>query len=264
MNVSKRDFLKKLGVISAGMSLVPLAEAGLHFSPTRREGSPEHRYAMLIDLRCCIGCQACTVSCTIENATPQGDFRTTVNQYQVKLQGRITNVLLPRLCNHCDNPPCVPVCPVQATFQRQDGIVVIDNKRCVGCAYCVQACPYDARFINHETQTADKCTFCVHRLEAGLLPACVESCVGGARIIGDLKDPDSRLRQMLQRYESEIRVLKPENNTLPQVFYLGLEEVFTHPLSGEASPALWQDLVVQQVDFYKAPVYRPDVQEVTV
>ena len=86
-------------------------------------------------------------------------------------------VMLPRLCNHCDNPPCVPVCPVQATFQREDGIVLVDNERCVGCAYCVQACPYDARFINHETQTADKCTFCEHRLEVGLLPACVESCV---------------------------------------------------------------------------------------
>ncbi|MDK6864234.1 4Fe-4S dicluster domain-containing protein, partial [Nosocomiicoccus ampullae] len=82
----------------------------------------------------------------------------------------MTNVLLPRLCNHCDEPPCVPVCPVQATFQRKDGIVVIDNERCVGCAYCVQACPYDARFINHSTQTADKCTFCAHRLEVGLLP----------------------------------------------------------------------------------------------
>lgn len=266
MNVSKRDFLKKLGVISAGMSLVPLAEAGLHFSPTRHEGSPEHRYAMLIDLRRCIGCQACTVSCTIENATPQGDFRTTVNQYQVKLQGRdqVTNLLLPRLCNHCDDPPCVPVCPVQATFQRQDGIVVIDNKRCVGCAYCVQACPYDARFINHETQTADKCTFCVHRLEVGLLPACVESCVGGARIIGDLKDSDSQLRQILQQYESEIRVLKPENKTLPQVFYIGLDEAFTHPLSGKASPALWQEPEIKEIVAYKAAVNSITVQEVTV
>lgn len=242
MDLTKRKFLQNLGVLSAGMSLVPLTEAGLHFSPGRREGSSEHRYAMLIDLRCCIGCQACTVSCAIENATPQGDFRTTVSQYQVKLAGQsaVNNVLLPRLCNHCDNPPCVPVCPVQATFQREDGIVVIDNKRCVGCAYCVQACPYDARFINHETQTADKCTFCVHRLEAGLLPACVESCVGGARIIGDLKDPDSTIRQLLLQHETEIRVLKPENGTLPQVFYLGLNEAFTQPLSGQASPALWQ------------------------
>ena len=97
-------------------------------------GDVRRRYAMLIDLRRCIGCQACTVSCAIENQTPHGEFRTTVNQYQVSLEGEevATNVLLPRLCNHCDNPPCVPVCPVQATFQREDGIVVVDNKRCVG------------------------------------------------------------------------------------------------------------------------------------
>lgn len=189
MDSSKRQFLQRLGVLTAGASLVPLAQAQFPFSPERHEGSQQHRYAMLVDLRRCIGCQACTVSCAIENQTPQGEFRTLVNQYQVQIEGQqsVTNVLLPRLCNHCDNPPCVPVCPVQATFQREDGIVVVDNTRCVGCAYCVQACPYDARFINHETQTADKCTFCVHRLEAGLLPACVESCVGARASLAILK-----------------------------------------------------------------------------
>jgi tetrathionate reductase subunit B len=193
---------------------------------------------MLIDLRRCIGCQSCTVSCTIENQTPQGAFRTTVNQYQVSFadSDEVTNVLLPRLCNHRDDPPCVPVCPVQATFQRKDGIVVIDNTRCVGCAYCVQACPYDARFINHTTQTADKCTFCAHRLEVGLLPACVESCVGGARIIGDLHDPNSTISTLLAAHRDEIKVLKPENNTHPHVFYLGLDDAFVSPLQGVRSP----------------------------
>lgn len=95
--------------------------------------------------------------------------------------------------------------------------MVVDNKRCVGCAYCVQACPYDARFINHATQTADKCTFCVHRLEAGLLPACVESCVGGARIIGDMRDPHSRLSKLLRRHEAEIKVLAGEPNRAPRL-----------------------------------------------
>jgi tetrathionate reductase subunit B len=112
----------------------------------------------------------------------------------------------------------------------------------VGCAYCVQACPYDARFINHETQTADKCTFCVHRLEAGLLPACVESCVGGARIIGDIKDPHSRISQMLHEHHDAIKVLKPESGTSPHVFYLGLDEAFVTPLMGRAQPALWQEV----------------------
>ena len=96
-------------------------------------------------------------------------------------------VMLPRLCNHCADAPCIPVCPVGATYQRADGIVVVDADKCVGCAYCVQACPYDARFVNHVTQKADKCTFCAHRVEAGLLPACVETCVGGARLFGDLE-----------------------------------------------------------------------------
>lgn len=108
MDSSKRQFLQQLGVLTAGASLVPLAEAKFPFSPERHEGSPRHRYAMLIDLRRCIGCQSCTVSCTIENQTPQGAFRTTVNQYQVQREGsqEVTNVLLPRLCNHCDNPLC--------------------------------------------------------------------------------------------------------------------------------------------------------------
>lgn len=244
MDISKRGFLRQMGAITAGAATIPLAQAKLTFGPTRREGSSAQRYAMLIDLRRCIGCQSCTVSCAIENQTPQGDFRTTVNQYQVQQDNgdNVTNVLLPRLCNHCDNPPCVPVCPVQATFQREDGIVVIDNTRCVGCAYCVQACPYDARFINHETQTADKCTFCVHRLEAGLLPACVESCVGGARIIGDMHDPKSRLRQLLGQHKDAIRVLKPDDNTAPHVFYLGLDDAFVTPLMGRSQPALWQEV----------------------
>ncbi|MDQ4432028.1 tetrathionate reductase subunit TtrB [Yokenella regensburgei] len=244
MDISKRQFLQKLGVLTAGATLVPVADAGLTLGPQRREGSAKQRYAMLIDLRRCIGCQSCTVSCATENQTPQGEFRTTVNQYQIRLTpgAETHNVLLPRLCNHCDEPPCVPVCPVQATFQRQDGIVVVDNTRCVGCAYCVQACPYDARFINHSTQTADKCTFCVHRLEAGLLPACVESCVGGARVIGDIYDPTSTISKMLAEHKAKIKVLKPENRTVPHVFYLGLDEAFVTPLYGRAQPALWQEV----------------------
>lgn len=110
MDSSKRQFLQQLGVLTAGASLVPLAQAQFPFSPERHEGSLQHRYAMLVDLRRCIGCQACTVSCAIENQTPQGEFRTLVNQYQVQIEGQlsVTNVLLPRLCNHCDNPPAFP------------------------------------------------------------------------------------------------------------------------------------------------------------
>src|SRR5690625_6538733 len=110
---------------------------------------------MVIDLRKCIGCQACTVSCSVENLPPIGQFRTTVLQYEVENydDGQPAMFNLPRLCNHCENPPCVPVCPVEATFQREDGVVLVDNERCVGCAYCVQACPYDARFIKDRKST---------------------------------------------------------------------------------------------------------------
>ena len=112
---------------------------------------------------------------------------------------------LPRLCNHCDDPPCVAKCPVNATSKREDGVVLVDGERCVGCAYCVQACPYDARFINRDTGKADKCTFCAHRLEAGLLPACVETCVGGGRIFGDLNDSVGELRREIDAYRGSRR-----------------------------------------------------------
>lgn len=241
MDPSRREFLRRAGVLTAGAATIPLSEAraAINEQPPRRGGDPERRYAMLIDLRRCIGCQACTVSCSLENRPPIGQFRTIVYQYEVAESDGdgVASFMLPRLCNHCDEPPCVPVCPVQATFQRRDGIVVVDNERCVGCGYCVQACPYDARFINHETRTADKCTFCVHRLEAGLLPACVESCVGGARVIGDLRDPDSTISRMLREHEDDIRVLKPEMGTRPHVFYLGMNEAFVERVDGQ--PGLW-------------------------
>lgn len=241
MDKSRRAFLGQAAALTAGAALIPLAEAeaAINDQPPRRGGDSGKRYGMVIDLRRCIGCQACTVSCSLENQAPLGQFRTVVQQYEVAdaASGQVAQFMLPRLCNHCDQPPCVPVCPVQATFQRKDGIVVVDNERCVGCGYCVQACPYDARFINHQTQTADKCTFCVHRLEVGLLPACVESCVGGARIIGDLNDPNSHISRVLKENRDDVKVLKPEMGTRPHVFYIGMSEAFVSRVDGEA--ALW-------------------------
>ena len=240
-STSKRGLLRALlgfGVTATGMVVAADPdEAAIGSQPARRPGADGKRYGMLVDIRRCIGCQACTVSCSMENLPPLGQFRTTVLQYEVdtKVQGAPpAMVSLPRLCNHCDNPPCVPVCPVQATFQRTDGVVLVDNERCVGCGYCVQACPYDARFINHETQTADKCTFCEHRLEVGLLPACVESCVGGARVIGDLNDASSSAAQMLKDNAADIKVLKPGMATAPHVFYIGLPDEFVNGIDGQA------------------------------
>ena len=249
--VGKRGFLQNLLGMAVAAAALPAAAVtaataapapvlGMGAQPPRRPGIEGKRYGMVVDLRKCIGCQACTVSCSMENLPPIGQFRTTVLQYEVDRGTDVppAMVSLPRLCNHCDEPPCVPVCPVQATFQRQDGIVLVDNERCVGCGYCVQACPYDARFINHETQTADKCTFCEHRLEVGLLPACVESCVGGARVIGDLNDPGSAAAQMLKEHGTDIKVLKPGMATAPHVFYIGLPDEFVNGVDGQASVRL--------------------------
>ena len=244
MDKSKRQFLNRVAALSVGSSLVPyssIAQAGINDQPPRKNGMPGKRWAMIMDLRKCIGCQACKVACSIENQLPIGQFRTRVDQYEVQDNANpdnITSLMLPRICNHCESPPCIPVCPVQATYQQNDGIVVIDNNRCVGCGYCIQACPYDARFINKSTNTADKCTFCTHRLEAGLLPACVETCVGGARIIGDLKDPDSHISQLLKQHKDDIKVLKPESRTHPHVFYIGLDNAFKNRVKGQS--AIWQ------------------------
>jgi len=231
MNQSRRDFLRALPAITAGAALVPSPAIA---SATEEEG--KQRWAMVVDVRKCIGCQACTVSCIMENAVPENSFRTIVSTYDVHQGEHSGTYMLPRLCNHCANPPCIPVCPVGATFQRKDGIVVVDGDRCVGCAYCVQACPYDARFINHETGKADKCTFCAQRTDAGLLPACVETCVGGARIFGDINDPNSTVRHLVD--QNKMKVLKPEMGTQPHVFYIGLDERFQGRVEGEGT--LWQ------------------------
>ncbi|WP_366558803.1 sulfate reduction electron transfer complex DsrMKJOP subunit DsrO [Polaromonas sp.] len=227
---SRRNFLRVLPAISAGAAMVPAIAA------QAVAGDGKQRWAMVVDLQKCIGCQACTLACIMENAVPENRFRTLVSTYEVHDGAHTGTYMLPRLCNHCEEPPCIPVCPVGATFQRADGIVVVDGDRCVGCAYCVQACPYDARFINHDTGKADKCTFCAHRIDAGLLPACVESCVGGARIFGDLNAAGSQVRQLLE--QNKVKVLKPEMGSQPQVFYLGLETHFQGRVEGEGT--LWQ------------------------
>lgn len=209
MDQTRRRFLGLLAPPQAHAAGVP-----------HRRRTP--RYAMLVDLRRCVGCQACTIACGTENRLPLDQHRTTVADYEMTPGGRSRRALLPRLCNHCGQPPCTAACPTGATYKRPDGIVVVDSSVCVGCAYCVQNCPYDARFMNEQARTADKCTFCVQRTtDHGLLPACVESCVGKARIFGDLNDPDSVIAGILRTYP--VQVLSPAKGTRPQVFYLALD-----------------------------------------
>ena len=173
---------------------------------------------MVVDVAKCIGCQACTVSCIHENSVPEDSFRTIVSTYEVEEGGRAAMVMLPRLCNHCANAPCIPVCPVGATWQQPDGIVVVDGNKCVGCAYCVQACPYAARFINATTQKADKCTFCIHRVERGLDPACVSVCPTHCMHFGDAEDPLSGVSRLLATRPHH--TLLPEAGTKPRIYYL--------------------------------------------
>src|SRR3970282_727508 len=145
---------------------------------------------MVVDLRRCVGCRASTVACKSENNVPDGVFRTWVKFAEIGEYPQTRPRFLPSFCNHCDNPPCVPVCPVLATYKRGDGLVLIDYDQCIGCGYCIEACPYGARHINPVQRTADKCTLCVHRLGAGQKPACVATCIGGGPVVRGLKGPE--------------------------------------------------------------------------
>jgi len=216
---TRRELLSLGAFAALGLAAAPAPAASAQPKPSSSGYTP--RWGMVIDLRRCIGCQACTVSCSMENAVPTNAHRTVVSTYEIPTDKGPGQAVLPRLCNHCENPPCIPVCPVEATYQQNDGAVVIDAEQCVGCGYCVQACPYDARFINEETGIADKCTFCVQRVGAGLLPACVETCVGGARNFGDLKAENSHVATMIR--EHKVDVLRPHMGTRPQVYYIGLD-----------------------------------------
>lgn len=218
--ISRKSFLK--GVVtgnfdsSARTSKTPIQRKNHEISVKKKR-----RWAMVVDLRKCVSCQSCVASCHTENQLAIGYFRTTVSDYELVQNEMPQRVALPRLCNHCDKPSCVTVCPVNATFKREDGVVVIDSSTCIGCGACVQNCPYEARYINPLIGTADKCTYCLHRVEDGLLPACVETCVGGARVFGDLNDPRSQVSQLLK--EHNVQVLKPYSGNNPQVYYIGLD-----------------------------------------
>jgi Fe-S-cluster-containing dehydrogenase component len=137
-------------------------------------------------------------------------------------KGVLRTFFVPKLCNQCANPPCVQVCPVGATFATEDGVVLVDREYCIGCRYCVQACPYGARFLDPRTHTADKCTFCYHRVVRGLLPACVEVCPTGARVFGEVQQRSSPLARFTRF--NKILTLKPYLNTKPKVYYANLDE----------------------------------------
>jgi tetrathionate reductase subunit B len=187
------------------------------------------RYGMVIDLRKCMGCNTCSVSCKVENDVPPGVFRSWVKVVEKGTYPNVRRSFLPVLCNNCENPICLQNCPVKATWQREDGIVIVDPHRCIGCKYCIASCPYNVRHINPIRKIVQKCTFCHHRVDAGLQPACVESCPPGARIFGDLNDPDSEISKLL--VENATQVLKPEMGTDPRVFYIAADKAAMDPFA---------------------------------
>ena len=211
------------------------------------------RYALLVDLRRCVGCTSCQVSCKMENSVPLGYFRAKVDFADVADYPKAKRFFFPKLCNNCDNPPCVLPCPVSgATYKREeDGVVMVNRDLCIGCGRCVKACPYGARFLHPhlpvkndpakyakdvgevrgkkagDLRVVDKCDYCSHRLAAGIEePACVRNCVGRARIFGDLNNADSAVSKI--KALSQTEDWHPEYGTKPMTPYIAPDkEVFT-------------------------------------
>lgn len=195
--------------------------------PVTQETRTE-RLAMVIDLTRCIGCHGCSVACKSEFDVPLGVWRSWVKYSQKGTYPRVKRFFLPRLCNHCEEAPCLRVCPVNATYRKDDGTILIDEDRCIGCRFCIAACPYNARFVHPEKGIVNKCDFCEHRVEAGLVPACVNTCIARARIFGDLNDPESEISRVVS--SNPVQVLKPEVGTKPQIYYIApdLSNTFGH------------------------------------
>lgn len=186
------------------------------------------RYGFAIDQRTCIGCHACTVACKTEHQVPVGQFRTWVKYVDQGTFPNSTRDFGVMRCNHCTDAPCVRICPTGALWKRPDGIVDFDRDRCIGCKSCMQGCPYDAIYIDADTNTAAKCNFCAHRVDADLEPACVVVCPTHSIWVGDLDDPASGISRLVN--SNPVAVRAPDQNTGPNVFYLGADRAVLDPL----------------------------------
>ncbi|GFO68151.1 4Fe-4S ferredoxin [Geomonas limicola] len=255
--ISRRDFCKKSLLVAGGLT-IPLSALEL-FNPARLEAEKTDgkklRWVFLVDTHKCVGCGFCVKACKTENEVPYDAnvTRTWIERYVITKDGKthidspkggrdgfedsridvgegtfeeIKNeeinkaFFVPKLCNQCDNPPCVQVCPVGATYQTKDGVVLVDRSWCIGCGYCVMGCPYGVRFFHPVHHVAEKCNFCYHRISQGMQTACVDACPFGARRIGNIRDPNDPVTKVIMT--ERVNVLKEEYGTTPQVFYLGL------------------------------------------
>ncbi len=175
-------------------------------------------FGFVIDNRNCIGCHACTVACKAENDVPIGVNRTWVKYIEKGEFPHSQRFFSVMRCNHCEDAPCTTICPTSALYTRPDGIVDFNNERCIACKSCMQACPYDAIYIDPETHTAAKCNYCAHRVDVGLEPACVNVCPTEAIVSGDLDDPISKISKLIAGQQVTVR--KPEKGTIPNLFYI--------------------------------------------
>jgi Fe-S-cluster-containing dehydrogenase component len=240
--VGRRDFLAQALRASGGVFAI-IAGADALAAGTDKYDWEAHRWAYLIDTEKCIGCGSCVRACKAENGVPDGYFRTWVERYLVSPEASHVDspnggtdgfppvqtgfeptkaFFVPKLCNHCKETPCVQVCPVGASYRTRDGVVLVDGERCIGCGYCVQACPYGSRFISPKTHTAEKCTWCYHRITKGMKPACVEVCPTATRQFGDMKRDDDPVRLAIAH--GRVTVLQPNLLTEPQAYYLGIDK----------------------------------------
>lgn len=196
------------------------------------------QYGFIIDNRKCIGCHACTVACKSEHDVPIGVNRTWVKQVEKGVFPDTRRLFSVMRCNHCTDAPCVEICPTEALFVRDDGIVDFNNDRCIACKSCMQACPYDALYIDPETSTAAKCNYCAHRVDVGLEPACVNVCPEEAIVSGDLDNPESNIAKLLSRQQVTAR--KTEKGTKPNLFYINGDESSLNPTATEKGDSyLW-------------------------
>jgi Fe-S-cluster-containing dehydrogenase component/formate-dependent nitrite reductase membrane component NrfD len=199
------------------------------------------RLGFLIDQRRCIGCHACTVACKQEQEVPLGVFRTWVKYIEKGAFPNTRRHFTVLRCNHCDDAPCTKICPTTALFRRDDGIIDFDTSRCIGCKSCMQACPYDALYIDPVEHTAQKCNFCAHRVDAGLKPACEIVCPETAIVSGDLDDPESSIARLIAR--EPVHVRKPEQGTQPKLFYINADALTLTPnLSKREGVTMWGEL----------------------
>jgi molybdopterin-containing oxidoreductase family iron-sulfur binding subunit len=253
MSIDRRKFLLIAGgVAAAGLAGKQILNVFAENEAKKSEGFAGKSWAMLIDLKKCnetVGCTKCIDACHLTHNVPHFDSKKDeikwlwkekfehafVEQENHFVPEQIKEKPVLLFCNHCSNPPCVNVCPTQATWKRKDGIVMMDWHRCIGCRYCMAACPYGSRSFNWReprphikelnpefpTRTrgvVEKCTFCDERLAKGLMPACVEACPSKALVFGDLEDPNSEIRKVLGSNFTIRR--KPELGTQPEIYYI--------------------------------------------